>query len=336
MKSYFNISRILFLLVAVSISLASKAQGITVNARVYLEGALINSTSVGETNLRPLMRDDLRFNPYNSQRVIPDQDIYKVPYIVNSFTKVDVTPHYTHVGPGALPQYTTISDPFTVFAVSGENAIVDWIFVELRDKNDYTSVLATRSGLVQRDGDIVDLDGTSGLLFDNMAEDFYFVVVRHRSHLGVMTKFPLPSSEIETLVDFTDPDTPTFDFGNTGNEYNYSGLAQKSLQVVGEDKMALWAGDFDGDGVICYIADNSDCNVMQHEVAGFDLNLNPMYKVTFNGSVGYLQSDYDMSGKVKFTPPEDDRNLVLEQVLFYSQNTEVRTNFGNLIQQIPN
>ena len=327
-----RISVFLFLLFTFS---SIYSQGIELNARVYLDGAIRNSYEVGETHARPLMRDNLRSNPHNSQRVIPDQDIYQIPYIVNSFTKVDVTNKYTHVACGTYAQYQTIPSPFSVFAVTGENAIVDWIFVELRDKEDYTNVLATRAGLLQRDGDIVDLDGTSALFFNNVNPDFYFVVIRHRNHLGAMTKFPVSSDDMAVLIDFTSVDTPIFDFGNSNNQFNYSGLAQKNLMVEGTEIMALWGGDFDADGVVSYISNTSDINILQDDVAGFDMNLNPDYRVSYSGSVGYLQSDFDMDGRSKFTAPDDDRNLVLEQVLFYSQNTETRTNFAHLVEQLP-
>jgi hypothetical protein len=328
----FRISVFLFVLFTFS---TSYGQGIELNARVYLDGAIRNSVEIGETHARPLMRDNLRNNPHNNQRVIPDQDIYQIPYIVNSFTKVDVAEKYTHVGCGLLSQYQTIPSPFSVFAVTGENAIIDWIFVELRDKNDFTSVIATRGGLLQRDGDIVDLDGTSSLFFNDVNPDYYFVVIRHRNHLGAMTKFPVSSEDMATLIDFSSVDTPIFDFGNSDNQFNYSGLAQKNILLGNTEIMALWGGDFDADGVITYVANNSDINILQSEVAGFDMNLNPDYRVAYSGSVGYLQSDFDMDGRAKFTAPSDDRNLVLEQVLFYSQNTEVRTNFAHFVAQLP-
>ena len=337
MKSSTFANRISVFLILLFTSSVIFSQGIAVNVRAYLDGALVNSNSaeLGESHGRQLMRDDLRSNSFNGQRVIPDQDIYQIPYIVNSYTKVDVTSKYTHVGCGTFPQYQTIPTPFSVFAVTGENAIVDWMFVELRDKNDYTNIVATRSGLLQRDGDIVDLDGTSPLFFNNVNPDYYFVVVRHRNHLGAMTKYPVSSDDMAVLIDFSSVDTPVFDFGNTNNQFNYSGLAQKHYTENSTELMVLWGGDFDADGIICYQADNSDVNILQSEVAGFDMNLNPLYKVNYSGSVGYLQSDFDMNGQAKFTSPDDDRNLVLEQVLFYSQNTETRTNFVHLVEQLP-
>ena len=48
-------------------------------------------------------------------------------------------------------------------------------------------VLQTRSALVQRDGDIVDIDGVSPVTFNNVASTNYTIAVRHRNHLGLST-----------------------------------------------------------------------------------------------------------------------------------------------------
>ena len=77
----------------------------------------------------------------------------------------------------------------SVLNISGNNAIVDWVFLELRSGLDPSIVLATRSALIQRDGDIVDVDGISPVRFDYEVEGYDFhLVVRHRNHLGVMSR----------------------------------------------------------------------------------------------------------------------------------------------------
>lgn len=68
---------------------------------------------------------------------------------------------------------------------TGIDEIVDWVFVELKDRVDNQTVVATRSGLLQRDGDVVGVDDFSPLEFD-VASDDYYVVVKHRNHLGIM------------------------------------------------------------------------------------------------------------------------------------------------------
>ncbi|MEM6264716.1 MAG: hypothetical protein AAGI38_19545, partial [Bacteroidota bacterium] len=52
-----------------------------------------------------------------------------------------------------------------VLAATGNDAIVDWIFLELRSKADSSVVVRTQSALLQRDGDIVGLDGVSPVNF---------------------------------------------------------------------------------------------------------------------------------------------------------------------------
>jgi len=337
MKSSNFISKFILVLFAVSAFCvtSSYAQGITVNARAYLQGALTSSFGTGTTHDRPLMRDDLRNNPFTDTRVIPDNDIYQTPLVVNEYVTIDVTNSFTHVACGTYSQYQTIIEPFSVFSVTGEDAIVDWIFVELRDKNDYASVVATRSGLVQRDGDIVDLDGTSALFFPDVAADSYFLVVRHRNHLGAMTKYPKTPEELADLIDFSDLDTDVFDFANSDSEFNYSGLALNTMNVDGYEIRAMWAGDSNADGKVIFRGDDSDLTVLHEEIAGFDMTLNPMFKLDFQLSVGYLQGDIDMNGKAKFDNPNDDRNLYAVQVVLYDQNEKNIANFAHLVEQLP-
>ncbi|MBP7450711.1 MAG: hypothetical protein KA817_11800, partial [Flavobacteriales bacterium] len=48
----------------------------------------------------------------------------------------------------------------SVLAATGNNAIVDWVVVELRNTTSPYAVVATKSALVQRDGDVVAASGT--------------------------------------------------------------------------------------------------------------------------------------------------------------------------------
>ncbi|MEM9547999.1 MAG: hypothetical protein AAGA77_18605 [Bacteroidota bacterium] len=337
MKSSNAISKFVFLLIAaLAFSITSMdAQGMTVNARAYLQGALTNSFGTGTTHDRPLMRDDLRNNPFTDTRVIPDDDIYQTPLVLNEYVTIDITGNFTHVACGTYAQYRSIAEPIGVFSVMGEDAIVDWIFLELRDKNDYTNVVATRSALVQRDGDIVDLDGTSAVFFPDVPTDSYFLVVRHRNHLGVMTKYPKTPEELSTLIDFTDMDAEVFDFANTISEFNYSGMALATMDVEGTEYKALWAGDCNSDGRVVFRGDKNDLTVIHEEVAGFDLTLNPDYKLDFQLSIGYLQGDIDMDGKTKFVSPNDDTNQLVVQVVLYAINSKNIANFAHLVEQLP-
>jgi len=64
--------------------------------------------------------------------------------------------------------------------------VVDWILVELRNNIDTSIVEDSRAGFLLKDGKIVDLDGTSPLHF-KVNGDTYYIVVKHRNHLSVMS-----------------------------------------------------------------------------------------------------------------------------------------------------
>ena len=295
---------------------------LTLRVRVYLEAALVNNNNATSSTGRPLMRDNLRVNPFTGANNIPVKDPYKY-----ATTWVDVTGNFIHKGVG-LTANSTITDSATVFGVTGENAIVDWVFVEIRHKDEPTMVLATRSGLLQRDGDVVDTDGVSPLTFGGVAEDSFYVVVRHRFHLGVSSQLVARN----TLVDFTVPTTPVFNFGTNKNGiYDYTGLSQNENVKYGY--RAMWAGDFNADGKIKFTNPADDLNFLF-----FDILIHPentFGNANYNFAYGYYQGDMNMDGKIKFDNPDDDKNLLYAQMLFYPLNTQYLSNFDFFIQQVP-
>jgi hypothetical protein len=94
-----------------------------------------------------------------------------------------------------------------VLTATGANAVVDWLFVELRetDPNDPTATIVkhSRTALLQADGDIVDTDGVSPLQFLGVPFASYFVAVRHRNHLGFRTENLISLSSASPMLNFT-------------------------------------------------------------------------------------------------------------------------------------
>lgn len=127
-----------------------------------------------------------------------------------------------------------------VFAVSGtSDAIVDWVIVELRSNTDNTKVVANTAALIQRDGDIVDIDGVSDVTIPGVAAGSYYVVVNHRNHLGVMTSAPVALSPTSTTpINFTSPGLGTY--GTSGQ------------RLVETGAMALWGGDANNNNRVSY------------------------------------------------------------------------------------
>lgn len=137
------------------------------------------------------------------------------------------------------------------------NPIVDWVLVELRDANDNTQIIATRAGLLMRDGRVTDTDGSSAVRFA-VSSDSYQVAVRHRNHLGVMANTIYQLSSTATTVNF-----------------NLVGLyGTEATNTIG-GRRVLWKGDANSDAII-NSADRSQAwnerNLFQY--LGSDVQLN--------------------------------------------------------------
>lgn len=81
--------------------------------------------------------------------------------------------------------------------------VVDWVLVELRTGTSAATKVATRAALLKKYGSILDTDGSSSVLFNGVAPGNYYVVVRHRNHLPIMSASPVALSSTETTYDFT-------------------------------------------------------------------------------------------------------------------------------------
>ena len=299
----------------------SQTSGVMINARVYLEGALMDNNNAVSSTGKPLMRDNLRLSPFSGKTYIPLLDPYKYEH-----PNLNITSKYTHL-PSNQPQSMHEILDTAVLDNTGENAIVDWVFLELRSPTDSTHVVATRSCLVQRDGDIVDLDGISHVNFPTVTGTEFFVAIRHRSHLAAMTH----KTDITQLIDFTIQNVPIFDFGFISNSLNYSDLAQNEYVKFGY--RALWGGDFNADGQIKSDGPNDDMSYLYSDVIFYPNN--PNMRASYDNTLGYYNTDFNMNSKAKFDNPFDDKNMLYSQILFYINNSHFYSNYDFFIAQIP-
>ncbi|HRH37933.1 MAG TPA: hemagglutinin protein, partial [Flavobacteriales bacterium] len=158
-----------------------------------------------------------------------------------------------------------------------------------RDKATPSLVRASRSALVQRDGDIVDTDGVSPLVFTTPVEQ-YHVAVRHRNHLGAMTAQPVLLTREALPVDLSSSALVTW-----GTD------ARKAINGT----MALWAGNSLVDGTLKYMGDGNDRDPILFRVGG---------SVPTNTAVGYDVSDVNMNGEVKYVGDGNDRDPILMNI----------------------
>lgn len=190
---------------------------------------------------------------------------------------------YTLVGGG--DEATTAP----VLAVTGSTAVVDWVIVELRDKNNNASVLSSRCALVRADGEVVDVDGTSAVGFP-IAADNYYLAVKHRNHLSVVTFSTVALGTTAVSVDMADGSTATY---GTNAQKNISGT------------YVMWSGDVSDDGSVRYTGANNDRDPILAEIGG---------ALPTATTTGYKYEDVNMDGTVRYTGANNDRDPILQNI----------------------
>ena len=152
-----------------------------------------------------------------------------------------------------------------IFNVSGDQAVVDWVWVALKDPNTLNTV-AAQSALLLRDGSIVSIDGTSEVVFPITASE-YRVAFYHRNHIPILSASSVSLSGITSTVNFTN-DAAIF----TG------GVA--AVKILSTNVYGMISGDVDGN----YQIQTTDI-----------LNTFPLL-----GTAGYQVEDIDLNGQVQF------------------------------------
>jgi hypothetical protein len=283
--------------------------------KVFLQGAFFSPSGASDA----LMRDNLR-----TLGVIPNTEPYTA--MANSrFTKFSDAGGQS-IGAGVLTN-------------TGNDAIVDWVFVELRDAANPATILKTRAALVQRDGDVVEAsDGITPVTFTGAVGTSYYVSVKHRNHLGAMTATAISMSGTGTIVDFTTMNSAQlWDKGlilSDGTLGSYIGSEQVTL---GNGKMGLWAGNArNADNKVKYIGSTPDPASLLSQVISFSNNTGGVYNYDFVTPV-YMTGDINMDGKVKYAGTSTDTAYILFNIINKYPNNLVNKsyNFDFMIEQIP-
>ncbi len=149
--------------------------------------------------------------------------------------------------------------------VSGiRNDIVDWILLELR--SDENMVKHREAALLNRNGYVVGLDGSSNFKFKDIDEGDYYLVIYHRNHLPVMSARKIHVAQ------------------NGAAEYNFT---QDAANIYG-GKNAV--ADFN-DGYFGLLAGDSDANGVINVLDNGAVQTNMF-------TLGYTSSDTDMNNIV--------------------------------------
>lgn len=200
---------------------------------------------------------------------------------------IPLTEPYAAMG---FPQVGTGGEsiPASRLTVIGDDAVVDWVRVELRSASTPSTIIATQSGVITRAGQVLSASGTPMRI--GVPAGSYHVVLRHRNHLGVMTASPIELGVTTTTIDLRTSITSTW-----GTD------AQRASNGV----MRLWSGEVVRDGVVSYTGGNNDRDRILQVIGG---------TVPTNVVEGYLPSDVNLDGSVKYTGGANDRDPILTNI----------------------
>lgn len=146
------------------------------------------------------------------------------------------------------------------FVESIPDSTVDWVLVQLR-KIKTGHPIISRSCFLRKDGYIITEENTTADFF--VEEGDYYIVVRHRNHLDVMSSSAVSLSRVTSDYDFT-----------TGTD-QYEGIDAVQLET---GVYGMYAGDGNESGIVTI----SDANLA----------------LSNRDNVGYEISDYNLSGIV--------------------------------------
>lgn len=169
--------------------------------------------------------------------------------------------------PDTDPYFGIYTVDTTLFQTTGNDAIVDWVCVRLRDANDSTIIVDSVAALIQRDGDIVAVDNVSPINFINSGPGDYFIEVKHRNHLAIMS---------DTSITLPGPAVPVDFFNGTTPAIGPNGMNS----ITSPGKFLMYGGDADGNGLI----QSNDIFLEWLPVRGL---------------AGYYNGDMDMNGFVQ-------------------------------------
>lgn len=191
--------------------------------------------------------------------------------------------------------YTALGYPVTgatsttsgVLGGSGPNAAVDWVLVELRQPVSPYDVVETRAVLVQRDGTLMEPDGSEVIRFCISAGQ-YRVSVRHRNHFGCMSSTALDLSPTPASFTFTTATT-------------YGTQAMREANGVS----LMWAGNAVMDDLILYSGGGNDRDAILLAIGG---------AIPTNTVGGYRREDVNLDGQIKYSGSNNDRDVILEAI----------------------
>jgi hypothetical protein len=263
---------------------------VLLNSKTFLQGAYNSGTG--------LMNDQLRTTAAYVAGSAPTGNLLPT---ADPYRSATYSANFVHVNNANIE--VAGANVFNDQSIAADN-IVDWVFVELRNTTTPgNAVIQTRAALLQRDGDIVEMDGITPVYFKNNAGDANFsVTVRHRNHLSMSTN---PSAFTQALD--IQANSTKLDFATIAGA-NLMGTSNTNYFNNGTVNM-LYGGNVNGNANVRYSGASNDRASMLLDLGGVETNI-----VT-----GYSRADVNMNRNARYSGANNDRSFLLSNVLSSSE-----------------
>ena len=197
----------------------------------------------------------------------------------------------------------------SLLSTTGPDAIVDWVYIEVRSGANANQIVATKRALIQRDGDVIDTNGSTNIFLPSLATGQYFISLKHRNHLGIMTANAITLNEVPLSINFTQPSYLVW--------VNSQITSNPPRQISGSVALMI-AGDANFNKNVKYNGLSNDKTAVLATVGVATPN---------NVVNGYRSEDVNMDGQVKYNNLNNDRSFIGVQIgvanpnLILSQHT---------------
>ncbi|MBN1673119.1 MAG: PKD domain-containing protein [Kiritimatiellae bacterium] len=161
---------------------------------------------------------------------------------------------------GAIPAASPYAaDQRTVSSVPPD--AVDWVLLEFRQSTNGPAVFS-RSMFLRANGQLMTDDGSTAFVVDVTSGDSYWLVVKHRNHLSVMSASPVTFSSSAV----------SYDFSTASSKYFGGSPAAVELEP---NVWGMRAGDTDSDGAVLAVdalIHGTQTNLVGYRRADLDLD----------------------------------------------------------------
>lgn len=202
------------------------------------------------------------------------------------------------------------------------DSIVDWVLVELRDPNDPSILRGRKAGLLSHNGVLMETDLSAGLRFYNETGSYY-LVVKHRNHIAVMSGTPVNLPNRENPYNFTEV-TITQPY-----KHNDPRPTVIELKPDGSGKYGMIAGNVIPDDKLIYIGPENDRDII------IELIRTTLPTENINETIsGYHNADVNLDNEVKYIGPLNDRDIIIQNLGILTGSTATNVIYESVVPKI--